>query len=437
MTDGAAQPRNEADWFGQPRGLTVLFLTEMWEVFSFVAIRTLLIYYMTQALQVPQPRASLIYGVFTGLVYLTPIVGGYVADRWLGRRRAVFVGGGAMALGHFSLMAPALFWPGLILLALGNGLFLPSLPSQIAGLYRETDPRRGAAYNVYYVGKNLGALIAPLVCGTLGEVFGWRWGFGAAGVGMCIGLAVYATGRRSLPPDTPRRVHVAPPRTPGASAGLARRLILLATVGFAVVLFRAAYEQTGNTLALWIDHGVDRRVTAAFTLRMTWFQALNPALVFILTPFLIAHWTRLARLGRDPGPIVRMAKGAALLAGAWLLLSLAAGLVGAGGAVHWTWLAGYFLLMTLGELYILPTGLGLFSRLAPSSLAATTIAAWYLTSFGGNLLAGALGVFWSRFRPADFFLLLAGVAGAAAVLLWLADRPSRALVGLAPRGAAA
>src|SRR5690349_7179899 len=166
-----------SDWFGQPRGLTILFLTDMWEQFSFYGMRALLVYYMVKQLLIGQERASFIYGLYAACVYFTPIVGGVICDRWLGRRNSVIIGGSIMALGHFMMAFEPLFYFALGTIALGNGLFLPGLPSQINGLYREDDPRRRSAYNVYYVGVNIGAFLAPLGVGTVGELYGWHWGF--------------------------------------------------------------------------------------------------------------------------------------------------------------------------------------------------------------------------------------------------------------------
>ena len=180
----------EKTWFGQPRGLTILFLTQMWELFSYYGMRTLLVYYMTKQLLFAQDKASVIYGTYTAMAYFTPILGGAIADRWLGKRNAVMIGGGIMAIGHFVMAFEPMFYVALATIALGNGLFLPSLPSQINDLYAADDPRRGRAYNVYYVGLNVGGLLAPLVCGTLGELYGWHYGFGAAGVGMFLGLLI-------------------------------------------------------------------------------------------------------------------------------------------------------------------------------------------------------------------------------------------------------
>jgi POT family proton-dependent oligopeptide transporter len=193
-------PPRYPDWFGQPRGLTILFLTDMWEQFSFYGMRALLVFYMTKQLGFAQQRASLIYGLYAAGVYFTPILGGVISDRWLGRRNAVILGGLIMAAGHFMMAVPALFYPALATIACGNGLFLPSLPGQINGLYAPNDPRRRSAYNVYYVGINVGGFLAPLVVGTLGELYGWHWGFGAAGVGMIVGLLTYVAGRKYLPP---------------------------------------------------------------------------------------------------------------------------------------------------------------------------------------------------------------------------------------------
>jgi len=411
-----------ATWFGQPRGLAILFLTEMWEKFSFFGMRTLLVYYMTKQLLLGQERASMIYGLYAACAYLTPIAGGYIADRWLGTRRAVIVGGAIMALGHFMMASESLFLPALTTIALGNGLFLPNLPSQIHGLYDENDPRRGPAYNLYYAGINLGAFLAPLICGTLGEVYGWHYGFAAAGVGMLLGLLVYVAGGRYLPPETPRI-----PREGPLSAhheAVAQRVMLLVAVAIVVVVFRGAYEQVGNTFALWADQGIDRRITAGLTIPMTWFQSLNPLFVFLLTPLLVAYWTRAARRGSDSTPLTRMAIGAAIVAAAYGVL--ASVLSANTGAVSWVWAVAFMFLLTTGELFILPTGLGLFGSLAPRRLAATVMALWFLGSFGGNLLAGALGSLWSVLGAGTFFALMAATAGAAALLLFSIDRWMRA-----------
>ena len=425
----SAAPRAQpGDWFGQPRGLTILFMTQMWEIFSYYGMRVLLVYYMTKQLLMGQQQASMIYGLYTAAVYFTPILGGVISDRWLGRRRAVIIGGIVMALGHFLMASESLFYFALAAIALGNGLFLPSLPSQIDGLYAKDDPRRGSAYNVYYVGINVGGLLAPLVCGTLGEVYGWHWGFGAAGIGMLAGLLVYVWGGRYLPPEPVRRraVPAAATRAAPPARELRRTVLVLAAIALTVMLFRGAYEQVGNTIALWADSGIDRSIGAVFTIPMTWFQALNPLLVILLTPLLVMRWTRQAARGREPTPLRKMAIGALGVAAAYLLLAAVSGNTVAGQA-SWLWLALFFLVMTAGELFILPVGLGLFARLAPDGHGATTIAAWFFATFGGSLLAGALGTLWSVIPHAAFFALMALVAASAGGVLRLLDRPARAI----------
>jgi POT family proton-dependent oligopeptide transporter len=413
----------EKTWFGQPRGLTILFLTNMWEFFSYYGMRTLLVYYMTKQLLFAQEKSSFIYGTYTAMAYFTPILGGAIADRWLGKRRAVIIGGSVMALGHFMMAFEPLFYFALATIALGNGLFLPSLPSQINDLYRADDPRRGRAYNIYYVGLNIGGFMAPLICGTLGEVYGWHYGFGAAGVGMFVGLIIYVMGQRYLPVEGARQ---ATPITEGTArhAGDQRRVwLLLLGVGIAATVFRGAYEQIGNTIPLWTDIGVDRAF-AGIVIPMTWFQALNPLLVISMTPLLLLHWRRRADLGRETSPARRMAIGALIVAAAYLLLAVVATGAGAERA-SWMWLLAFFVLFTLGELYILPTGLGLFARLAPPRLGATTVAALVLAIFSGSLLAGVVGTLWSRASHGGFFVVLSALATLAAVALWLLDRPIR------------
>jgi POT family proton-dependent oligopeptide transporter len=409
-------------WFGQPKGLTVLFLTNMWEQFSYYGMRSLLVYYMTKQLLLGQQHASFIYGAYTAFAYLTPVVGGAIADRWLGKRRAVIIGASIMAAGHFMMTFEVLFYPALATIALGNGLFLPSLPSQINDLYRPEDPRRGWAYNIYYVGINIGGFLAPLICGTLGEIYGWHYGFGAAGIGMVAGLLIYVRGGRHLPPESPRVVAV---KATGKSSRDSRLWLTLLAVGLAATVFRGAYEQVGNTVALWADSGVDRKA-GAFLIPLTWFQSLNPLLVMLMTPPLLAWWRRQASRGRVSSEPKRMAAGAVLVAIAYLMLAAVAVKAGPGGSA-WAWLVLFFVVLTFGELFILPTGLGLFARLAPPNMGATAVAAWFCAIFSGSLFAGWVGTLWSVIGRGAFFTVLATLALIAAALLMLLDKPVRKL----------
>ena len=422
-SSGMSAASAPSNWFGQPRGLTILFLTNMWETFSYYGMRALLVYYMTKQLLISQQHSSLIYGAYTSFAYFTPIVGGAIADRYLGKKRAVIIGATTMAAGHFMMAFEPLFYFALATIALGNGLFLPSLPSQINDLYGPDDPRRGWAYNVYYVGVNVGGFLAPLICGTLGETFGWHYGFGAAGVGMLLGLVIYLSGQRYLPVSkTP--ASIVEPEILGQRGGSRRdTFMLLLGVGLAVTVFRGSYEQVGNTVALWIE-GADRHF-GSFEIPMTWFQSLNPLLVIAMTPILLVRWRRKAGAGLEHSPLQKMATGALIVGASYALLAVASAISPTGAS--WLWIVAYFFVLTLGELYILPTGLGLFARLAPPKLGATTVAAWYLAIFAGSLTAGFIGSWYSSFRTPVYFLLLTAVASLAAVILLTLDRRARSV----------
>ena len=305
-------------------------------------------------------------------------------------------------------------------IAIGNGLFLPSLPSQIRDLYPRGDPRAGRAYNVYYVGVNIGGFLAMLVCGALGETLGWHWGFGAAGVGMVTGLLIYLWGQRYLPSQAlPRSELTVAPRE-----NMARdTLLLLFGLGVAVAVFRSAYEQVGNTVALWADIGVDK-MAGQFSIPMTWFISLNPMCVMLITPLLLAWWRKREAAGFDPVPTRRMATGALIVGGSYLFLAALSWNAG-NVAVHWQWFALFWVVLTFGELFILPTGLGLFARLAPQRLGATTVASWFLATFAGNLAAGVVGTLWTRMSHPAFFVLLAVICLISAIGLRLMDSRAR------------
>lgn len=414
------------DWFGQPRGLAILFLTEMWSQFSFFGMRALLVLYATKHLKFAQADASWIYGLYAAAVYITPVFGGLISDRWLGRRNAVMIGGLIMAVGHIFMAFEDLFLVALATIALGNGLFLPGLPAQIDSLYAADDPRRKSAYSIYYMGINVGAFAAPLVIGTVGELYGFHWGFGIAAIGMFIGMAVYAAGGRYLPRERGRGAVAA--SEPAAAApprrSLGSQLALLAGIAAVIVIFRGAYEQIGNTMTLWADSEVDRSVGSGLVIPVTWFLALNSLIVISLSPWLVRRWNRRTEADRELSTMSKMAIGATLVGLAFFLLAAVAGTAGA-APVSWVWLALFMALLTVGELYILPVGVGLFARLAPANLAATTIALWYSAGFFGNLFAGWIGTLWQPLGTERFFAVAGAIGVAAALLLKLFDRTVR------------
>jgi POT family proton-dependent oligopeptide transporter len=431
--------------FGHPRGLTFLFTTEMWERFSYYGMRSLLVLYMTKYLLLPdhagnvvgllsfkrgletlfgpldvQPLSSQIWGFYTGLVYFTPIFGGLLADRVLGRRRTVVIGAVLMAIGHFMMAVEQLFLFALLALILGNGCFKPNISTQVGGLYAPGDHRRDRAYSIFYVGINVGAFLAPLVCGTLGEEMGWHYGFAAAGVGMLIGLSIYLYALPHLPPD---ELHTA--KNPdGATIALGREqwraIIALLVLFVPTTLFWATYEQIGNTTILWADGNADRTVALfgwSAQIPTTWFLAFNPFMIFAFTPFVVALWARQAARGTEPSTISKMALGCCGVAAANLVMMLAAFYAGDGKA-SWLWLVGYFVIITMGELYLSPIGLSLVTKVAPPHVLSMMMGVWLATSFTGGFLSGYIGSFWSRMAKPEFFLLVAAIAALAGAMIF-------------------
>jgi POT family proton-dependent oligopeptide transporter len=456
-TDRTASYAVPGDLLGHPRGLAVLFATEMWERFSYYGMRALLVLYMVKYLLLPghaesvlglatlkgafeamfgtlgtQPLASHVYGLYTGLVYLTPLIGGIIADRWLGQHRTIVIGASLMAIGHFMMAFEPLFLLALTVLILGNGAFKPNMSAQVGGLYAPGDHRRDRAYSIFYVGINLGAFLAPLVAGTLGEELGWHYGFGAAGVGMTIGLAVYlyALQSHSLPPDELHKVKAAGLEKKPLDRQEWQAVLALIALFLPVTLFWATYEQQGNTIALWADDHTDRSIDLLIwhgDIPTTWFQAFNPFMIFAFTPLVIALWAWQAQRDTEPSTIMKMAFGCLLCALSYVIMAGAAWQA-AGDQASWLWLFAYFVVITVGELYLSPIGLSLVSKVAPVRMVSMLMGVWLATSFVGNFLAGYLGSFWSSMDKASFFLMIAAVAGAAAVIIWVLSWPLRSVL---------
>jgi POT family proton-dependent oligopeptide transporter len=441
----------DKELFGHPRGLAFLFGTEMWERFSYYGMRALLVLYLVKYLLLPghseqviglaslrgvlesifgplgvQPFASQIYGLYTALVYLTPILGGILADRVLGQRRTVIIGAVLMAAGHFMMAFEPLLLFALLTLILGNGAFKPNISTQVGGLYEPGDPRRDRAYSIFYVGINIGAFFSPLICGTLGEEVGWHYGFAAAGVGMLIGLAIYLRGLRELPPDELSKVKGSDLEKKPLDAREWRSIAALLILFLPNTLFWAAYEQQGNTIALWADQFTDRSVNLLIwqgEIPVTWFQAFNPFMIFAFTPVIVALWARQAARRTEPSSVMKMAIGCFGVALAYLTMAAAALNTGDGTKVAWLWLFAYFAILTLGELYLSPIGLSLVSKAAPARVLSLMMGVWLATSFVGNFLAGWLGSYWSSMDKVNFFLMIAAIAAAAGGFIWLFNKP--------------
>ena len=436
------------DFFGHPRGLAVLFATETWERFSYFGNAALVVLYMTKYLFDPgrfetvlglgmvkaalefmfghlatQPLASQLFGFYTGLAYFAPVLGGLVADRLLGRHRTILIGGAFMAAGHFMMAFEALFLLALLMLIIGIGAFKPNISTQVGALYALGDDRRDRAYAIFYVGINIGAFLAPLICGTLAVQYGWHYGFAAAGVGMLISLAIYVCGARTLPADAPSSGTTLAREDRGLDPGERRAVLALIGTCALVTLFWAAYDQQSNTVLLWAEDFTDRSIDLGFwrgEIPSPWFLALNPLMIFVLTPLIVRLWAVQGQRGTEPFPISKMAFGCICVALANLVMAGAAS--AAGGKASALWLVGYFALATVGELHLAPVGLALISRLAPPRMTSLMMGVWFATTLPADILGGFLGGFWSSMLKAHFFLMTASVAALASITLWEASR---------------
>jgi POT family proton-dependent oligopeptide transporter len=449
--------RKQRTFLGHPAGLYFLFFTEMWERFSYYGMRALLVLYMvdhligaaragtshvvgfgglTRGLEsvfgplATQPLASQIYGMYTAFVYLTPIFGGMLADRVLGQRKTVIVGAILMAIGHFLMASESLFLFALLVLIAGNGCFKPNLATQIGNLYPVGDSRRDRAYTLYYAGVNVGAFLAPLVCGTLGQLYGWHYGFGAAGVGMVVGLVIYLAGQRYLPADLLTRAKAArsdktaAPLTPAEWKAIAGLVALCALN----VVFWGVFEQEGNTLQLFADRNIDWHAFGK-QLPSTWFQSVDPMFIFLLTPFLNIVWGRQAKRGTEPGSVAKMTIGCMLLGVSFVPLIYISRGLRADQRVNLLWLVSCAFIFTVGELYLAPIGYSLVSKVAPARLVSMLMGMWFLGNFGGNYLAGYLGTFYERMSRETFFSLLLALGLAAGAAIWALSVPLKRAVG--------
>lgn len=428
--------RAERTFLGQPRGLAYIVFTEAWERFSFYGMQALLVLYMASYLLQPgtvegvagfataragiefvfgplstQALASQIFGLYIGLIYFVPVLGGLLGDRVLGRRRAVVGGAVLMAIGHFLMAIEAAFLFALLSLILGSGLLKGNLAAQVGGLYAKNDPRRDTAFSLYSMSINVGAFLAPLVCGTLGELYGWHYGFGAAGVGMLAGIVIYLSGRAYLPPDLIDRSAARPKLQHGDGRVIAALLGVLAITS----LFWTAQTQVWNSYPLWVRDRVDRDLFD-LTVPVTWFQSLDSLAVLVFAPVVILFWRWQARRRTEPGDLMKIALGCAFFAVACVLLSI--GEVTAGsGKIALLWPTAFHFVCAWAYLYAAPITLALVSRAAPVSVNAMMVGAYYLALFAGGIFSGWLGRFFEVISPAAFWLLHGAIVAAGAVLI--------------------
>ena len=317
-----------------PKGLYLLFFVEMWERFSYYGMRALLMLYMVNALQFSSEKAGSVYGTYTGLVYLTPLLGGYLADRYIGARKSILIGGILMALGHFAMAFPPLpfFYTALGLLILGNGFFKPNISTVVGQLYEKNDPRKDSAFTIFYMGINLGALFSPFVCGYLGEKIDWHLGFAAAGVGMVLGLILYMWGQKKLLGDIGLRPARKPKGKNVEEEPLTReekdRIAAIFILAFFVIFFWSAFEQAGSSLTLFADQSTNRVLPFInWEMPTSWFQSVNPLFIILLAPIFSSMWINLAENGREPSTPVKMAIGLGLLSIGFVVMIAAAAVV--------------------------------------------------------------------------------------------------------------
>ncbi|MGN6147774.1 MAG: peptide MFS transporter [Rhizomicrobium sp.] len=451
--------------FGHPRGLTYLFTTEMWERFSYYGMRAILVLYLTNYLLLHpavdgvwgyasikrllelifnaggpldvQPLSSTIYGAYTALVYLTPFFGGIIADRWLGQRYSVIIGGVIMAAGEFVLMAPQALFLGLLLIIIGNGFFKPNISTQVGNLYRPGDSRIDRAYSIFYVGINVGAFFSPLVCGSLGEDpnYGYHYGFMAAGIGMIIGQLIYIFALRTLPQDRVGRMKATKEAKKPLTASDWKAVVALILLCIPVTFFWATYEQQGNTMNLWAQDFTNRHLIPGiidWEIPVTWFQAFNPFMIFAFTPLVVSFWGRQSARGKEPSTVTKMALGLFLVALSYIIMTVAVWVTGPHGEASWLWLLAFFAVITMGELYLSPIGLALVARVAPPQILSAMMGLWFITNFTGNLLQGYVGTYFSVMTKDHFFLLCAALAFGAGVLTWLFNFPLKPILDAKP-----
>jgi POT family proton-dependent oligopeptide transporter len=428
MTAPEATPTLEADhadraFLGHPKGLGFLALTEAWERFSYYSMQSLLVLYMVKYLLLPghvedvvgfalfrrlyggidgQPLASAIFGTYTSLVYLTPIFGGLLADRWLGRRRTITLGALTMALGHFLMAFEGSFLFALLCLILGNGCFKGNIASQVGALYGPGDLRRADAFQIFYIAINAGVIGAPLIAGTLGEDVGWHYGFGAAGIGMMIGLAIFLAGTRYLPAEErPGRQDAERPKLERQDWWTVIALILLIPV-LAIALL--TNQEIFNAYLVWGDQQFDL-VFFGHRLPTTWLITLDTIVSLSFLVLTAVFWRLWSKRWREPDELEKILIGSAFSAAGGLCLVAAAAFQGPGEKIGLFWPVCFHILNSIAFAHILPIVLALFAKVAPPAINATVIGLHYLAFFLGNALVGWIGGLYSSLPTTTFWLL--------------------------------
>ena len=430
-------------FFGHPKGLAYLAFTEAWERFSYYGMISLLVLYMVNQLLLPghvehvagfarfrsavehvfgplttQQLASQIFGLYAGFVYFTPVLGGWVADRWIGQRNAVVLGALSMSGGHIAMAFDQSFLLALLLLVVGSGLLKGNISAQVGGLYpADEEARRSRGFVIFSTAINLGAVTGPLVCGFLGSRYGWHLGFGLAAIFMFAGLATYLSGYRHLPAKIERKVLVpaAMSRSDWKVVGALGGVMLIA------ILQSIAYYQLANVLPVWLQQHADLNA-GGFEIPIPWYSSIDPLASMVSVPFLFGLWKRQAkRSGSEPSDLAKIGIGAGICAAANLVL--VAGIAAAGARpVLWLWPFVYCVLQGVGFIYYWPTLLALVSRCAPPKVNATMMGICFLVLFVANNLIGWIGTFYAEMTPFGFWLMHAAIAATGGILVLLFGR---------------
>ncbi len=421
-------------FLGHPKGLGYLAFTEAWERFSYYGMQTLLVLFMTKQLLLPghvenialfkpfaalygglqgQALASAIFGTYTAAVYLTPILGGFLADRVLGKRRTVLLGAVTMALGHFLMAFEVTFLFALACLILGCGMFKGNIASQVGALYRPDDLRRADAFQIFYLGINAGVILSPLIVGTLGEVYGWHYGFGAAGVGMLIGLTIYIAGQKHLPkehfaPQTQQAEAARPKLQSGDWPALIALLVLIPVLAVAIV----PNNQIFNAYLVWGDAQFNL-VWQGHKLPTSWLVTLDAivSVSFLAIVALFYRWY--GQRWPEPDEITKIIIGSAFSVLGMLCLFVAAAGQAHGEKIGLFWPVMFHILNSIGFAHMLPVSLALFAKVAPKAVNATVIGLYYLAFFTANAIVGWIGGFYETMATPHFWLMHAALAGAA------------------------
>jgi POT family proton-dependent oligopeptide transporter len=431
----ASEEPSAGGFLGHPKGLAYLAFTEAWERFSYYGMTALLVLYMVNQLLLPghvehvvgfsgfrnalksifgplstQALASQIFGLYSGFVYFTPVLGGWVADRWIGQRSAVVIGALCMSGGHIAMAFDQSFLFALLLLVVGSGLLKGNISAQVGGLYgAHEEARRTRGFAIFSTAINFGAVIGPLACGFLGVRYGWHVGFGTAALFMLGGLATYLSGYRYLPSKVERKILSAVPMT----ARDWKVVGALVAVMIIAVFQSIAYYQLANVLPVWLQQHGDMNAWG-FQIPIPWYQSIDPLSSILSVPILFALWRWQETHGGEPSEIGKIGQGAWLCAAANLVLVAAIILAGP-RQVLWVWPFLYCALQGVAFIYYWPTLLALVSRAAPAKINATMMGIAFLTLFVGNMFIGWIGTFYEKMGPLDFWSLHAAIAAAGGV----------------------